>query len=68
VLNVEPRSAGADAGIREQDVVIAVDGNPVGSSEELAVAVDARRPGDTVTVEIVRGGRSQKVTATLGTA
>ncbi|HYG64972.1 MAG TPA: TonB-dependent receptor, partial [Thermoanaerobaculia bacterium] len=46
------------AGIQEQDVVIAVDGEAVGSSEELAVAVDAHAPGDTVTVEVVRGGGS----------
>ena len=44
VLNVEPGSAAADAGIREEDVVIAVEGEPVGSSEELVVAVDALRP------------------------
>jgi S1-C subfamily serine protease len=68
VLNVEPGSAGAKAGIREQDVVIAVDDKPVGSSEELTVAIDAHQPGDTVTIELVRGGSSQKVQATLDKA
>jgi len=68
VLNVEPGSAAADAGIRAEDVVIAVEGKQVGSSEELVVAVDAHDPGDTVTVEIVRGGRSQEVKATLESA
>jgi S1-C subfamily serine protease len=68
VLNVEPGSAGAKAGIQEQDVVIAVDDEPVGSSEELTVAVDAHAPGDTVTIELVRGGSSQKVQATLDKA
>jgi S1-C subfamily serine protease len=68
VVNVEPGSSAANAGIREQDVVIAVDGKPVGSSEELAVSVDAHDPGDTVTVEIVRGGSSREVRATLDAA
>ncbi|WP_308123481.1 S1C family serine protease [Modestobacter marinus] len=68
VVNVEPASAAAEAGIQEQDVVIAVDGEPVGSSEELQVAVDAHDPGDTVTVELVRGGSSTEVEATLDTA
>ncbi|WP_347059593.1 trypsin-like peptidase domain-containing protein [Blastococcus sp. HT6-30] len=68
VLNVEPGSPAAQAGIREEDVIIAVDDTPVGSSEELAVAVDARRPGDQVTVELVRGGRSRTVEVTLGAA
>src|SRR5918993_3955618 len=68
VVNVEPGSPAADAGIQEQDVVIAVDGAAVGSSEELAVAVDAHAPGDTVTVEVVRGGGSREVEALLDAA
>ncbi|MEI4270578.1 trypsin-like peptidase domain-containing protein [Klenkia sp. LSe6-5] len=69
VVNVEPGSPAAEAGIREQDVIIAVDGAPVGSSEELQVAVDSKDPGDTVTVELVRGGSSStEVQATLTTA
>ncbi|SCX38065.1 putative serine protease PepD [Klenkia marina] len=69
VVNVEPGSPAAEAGIEEQDVIIAVDGAPVGSSEELQVAVDSKRPGDTVTVELVRGGSSStQVQATLTTA
>jgi putative serine protease PepD len=68
VLNVDSHSAAAAAGIREQDVVIALGGKKVGSSEELAVAVDAHQPGDTVTVEIVRGGHSRDVQVTLDKA
>jgi len=66
VVNVEPGSPAEAAGIEEQDVIIAVDGQAVGSSEELQVAVDSKSPGDTVTVELVRGGgSSQQVQATL---
>src|SRR4029453_8130679 len=68
VLNGEPGSARGKAGIREQDVVIAVEGKAVGSSEELVVAIDSHDPGETVTVEIVRGGSSQEVKATLDEA
>jgi S1-C subfamily serine protease len=69
VLNVEPGSAAAQAGIREQDIVIAVEGKQVRSSEELVVAVDAHDPGETVTIEIVRGGgASQELEATLDAA
>ena len=65
VQNVEPGSPAAAAGIQEQDVVIGVDGDQVASSEELAVAIDAHRPGDTITLEVVRGGTSREVKATL---
>jgi S1-C subfamily serine protease len=68
VLNVEPGSAADEAGIRERDVIIAVDGDPVGSSEELVVAVDRHAPGEEITVEVVRGGGSQELRATLDTA
>ncbi|GAA3173809.1 trypsin-like peptidase domain-containing protein [Blastococcus jejuensis] len=68
VLNVEPGSPAEAAGIEEQDIVIAVDGEPVGSSEELVVAVDAFEPGDTITIEVVRGGGSREVQATLEAA
>jgi S1-C subfamily serine protease len=68
VLNVEPDSPAADAGLEEEDTIIAVDDDPVGSSEELVVAVDSHEPGDTVTLELIRGGRSIEVDATLGRA
>ncbi|MGY2082744.1 S1C family serine protease [Blastococcus sp. SYSU DS0539] len=68
VLNVEPGSPAAQAGIREEDIIIAVGDTPVGSSEELAVAIDAREPGDRVSIELVRGGSSRTVQVTLGTA
>jgi S1-C subfamily serine protease len=68
VLNVEPGSGAAEAGVAEQDVVIAVDGEAVASSEELVVAVDAHEPGDTVTLELVRDGASREVQVVLGIA
>jgi S1-C subfamily serine protease len=68
VLNVERNSAAAQAGLEEQDTIIAVDDQAVGSSEELVVAVDAHNPGDTVTLEVVRGGRSLEVDVTLDKA
>ncbi|MGY1743983.1 S1C family serine protease [Blastococcus sp. SYSU D00695] len=69
VVNVEPGGPGATAGLREQDVIIAVDDMRVGSSEELAVAIDAHRPDDAVTIEYVRGGaESTTVQATLARA
>ena len=61
-------SGAARAGIQEQDVIIGVDDQQVGSSEELVVAVDAHDPGETITVEVVRGSSSIEVEATLDAA
>src|SRR3712207_741504 len=48
VGSVEPGSAAADAGIREGDVITAVDDRPVTSSTELTAAIRSKAPGDEV--------------------
>jgi len=54
------------------DIIISIDGKAVGSSEELANDIEAKKPGDTVTIGLLRanghGGYEHKtVTVTLGT-
>jgi len=49
------------------DVIVALDGKDVTSSAELQSAVDARKPGDTVTLTILRDGERRTVEVTLGT-
>jgi S1-C subfamily serine protease len=68
VQNVEPGSAADEAGLQERDTIIAVEGEPVTSSEDLVVAIDTRDPGDTVTLEIIRNGSAREVEATLDEA
>jgi S1-C subfamily serine protease len=48
------------------DVIIAIDGKPVKSVDDLLNEVEARAPGDQVTVTVVRGGREVEVVVTLG--
>jgi S1-C subfamily serine protease len=57
--------AAQKAGIREGDVITAIDGKPVSSSEELIVLVGSHQVGDTVTLAIDRGGSPKTVRATL---
>ena len=54
------------------DIITSVNGHPVNSSEDLARVIGAKKPGDTVTVGLLRangsGGYAHKsVTVTLGT-
>lgn len=65
VSNVEPDSAAARAGLRQGDVILDVDGRPVGDSNELRNAIAGTKPGTTVNLKITRDGRTQNVKATL---
>ena len=48
------------------DVITAVDGQKIASQLDMAVALDKDRPGDSVTLEIYRGGQKMDVPLTLG--
>jgi S1-C subfamily serine protease len=47
------------------DVIVEFDGQEVGTSAELQSAVDAKRPGDTVEVTVLRGGDRKTIEVTL---
>jgi putative serine protease PepD len=47
------------------DVITSVDGKQVESSAELQSAIDAKRPGDKVTLTVIRSGDERTVTVTL---
>jgi S1-C subfamily serine protease len=49
------------------DIVTRVDGKGVGADADLAAALDAKAPGDRVTLTVVRGGAARDVPVTLGT-
>jgi S1-C subfamily serine protease len=82
VTAVRDGSPAADAGLRAAtgsqtvagveypiggDVIVAVDGRTVETPAELQSAIDAKRPDDTVTLTIVRGGEQQELEVTLAT-
>jgi S1-C subfamily serine protease len=48
------------------DLVIAVDGKPVLQNNDLSELIAAHKPGDTVTLDIVRDGNKESVDVTLG--
>jgi S1-C subfamily serine protease len=47
------------------DLIVACDGQKVSNVDDLLNIVEAKRPGDTVTLTIVRGGRTQEVAVRL---
>jgi len=62
------RSADGSAVPRGGDAVVAIDGNPVATSSDLADAVAEHEPGDQITLTVVRGGHQRQVQVTVGTA
>jgi S1-C subfamily serine protease len=48
------------------DLIVAVDGVPVDSGNALIEAIEAHRPGEQVTLTIVREGQQQQIAVTLG--
>lgn len=54
------------AGIQQQDIITAVDGQTVNSSNDLAAALQSKAPGTQVKITLMRGSNQQTVTVTLG--
>lgn len=66
--SVTPGGPAAKAGIRPGDVITKVDGQRVHSGEELIVKIRAHRPGDRLELTLLRGGKEQTKTLTLGSS
>jgi S1-C subfamily serine protease len=67
VQSVTPGSAADQAGIRDGDLIVDVDGTDIRSFDELRGLISSHSPGETVTVTIIRDGQSTDVEVTLGT-
>ncbi len=66
VQGVIPGSPAADAGIREGDTILAMDGQEVRTIEELATMVSALRPGYDTEATILRDGEIRPVRIVIG--
>jgi putative serine protease PepD len=55
------------AGLRAGDVIVSVDGRAVAEPSDIAAAIEDRRPGDSVRIEVLRGGERESLTVELGT-
>jgi Do/DeqQ family serine protease len=66
VGSVTPGSAAERAGLKQGDVIVALNGQPVNDSNSLRNRVASTPPGSEVTLTVVRDGREQQLKATLG--
>lgn len=56
VAEVRPGSPADEAGLQQGDIVVAIDDTPVRTMADLAGHIQQRRPGDRVTLTVVRAG------------
>jgi S1-C subfamily serine protease len=67
VGDVVDRGPAERGGLRQGDVIVEIGGEPVRDQDDVAAAVNARRPGDSVPVVVERGGERRTLTVELGT-
>ena len=68
VAEVSDGGAGAEAGLEEGDVITQINDLQVTDAESLIAAVRSYRPGDEVTLTVIRGGETVEVAVTLGSS
>ena len=66
IAGIDRAGPAGRAGIRPGDVVLAVDGNPVGTAQGLIKAVAATPPGNAVRLTVRRNGQTVELPVTVG--
>jgi putative serine protease PepD len=66
ITEVVPASAADDGGLRVGDVIIEIDGAEVATASDVRSVVTDHDPGDEVDVTVLRDGREEDITVTLG--
>ena len=67
ITQVQPGSPAASAGLAQGDLVTAIDGKAMTSTQQFIETVDTYSPGQTITLSVKHGGSTRNVKLTLGT-
>jgi serine protease Do/serine protease DegQ len=66
VAEVQPASPAAKAGLREGDVIVALNGRPVRGAAELRAVLGVTPPGDTVELRVLHGAQERALRVRVG--
>src|SRR5262249_5168644 len=67
VAEVQPGTPGAAAGLKAHDLITAIDGKAVSSTDQFIAMIDNYSPGQTVTMSVKRDGKTLSIKVKLGT-
>ena len=65
VRKVHASSPAAKAGVESSDIITSLEGKPITSMGSLVLALRSRKPGDVVSVGLLRDGKRQSASVTL---
>jgi S1-C subfamily serine protease len=66
VMSVIAGTGASKAGLKQGDVIVGVNGTPITSAQDITSVLSSLRPGDRVTLQMVRGKKHFTVHVTLG--
>ena len=66
ITGVAPSTAAASAGLQPGDVIVRIDGMPIGRASDLGSHVGMAAPGQTLRLSVWRDKRMREIKATLG--
>lgn len=65
IINEVKAGGGKDAGLKEGDIILSVDGKEVNASNQLQTLIAAKHPGDEIALKIMRGRKVVEKKVTL---
>ncbi len=67
VAKLTPGAPAASGGVHVGDTILTVGGEPVTIPEDISIAIEGRRPGQAIALEVQRAGSRKTLRVTLGT-
>jgi putative serine protease PepD len=66
VISVIAGTGAAAAGIKQGDIIVGINSTPIMSAQDVSSAISSLRPGDVISIHIVRGTKHLTLHVTLG--
>jgi serine protease Do len=66
VFGVVPNGPAAQGGIQQDDLITAINGQPLRNSKDLGAVVRSHNVDERLEITVIRGGKEMKLTVTLG--